>query len=73
MVGQKTLSITANKRNCMTMLHLDNKFMGVGSIRTFATVIGNNTKNEHEKNLTILLLIMVSICYRHKQIKIIDI
>ena len=38
MVGQETLSITANKRNCLTMLYLDNCVMGIGSIRLFATV-----------------------------------
>ena len=50
MVGQETLSITANKRNCLTMLYLDNCVMGIGSIRLFATVSiqWKKTQQQHE-------------------------
>jgi len=43
------LPITANKRNCLTQLYLDNKVMEVGSIRLFATV-GN--KQQRQQRMT---------------------
>ncbi|MBP8994819.1 MAG: hypothetical protein KBG30_13565, partial [Bacteroidales bacterium] len=51
MVGQETLSITANKRNCQTMLYLDNCVMGIGSIRLFATVGGQLKRQYRQKDI----------------------
>lgn len=53
MVGQETLSITANKRNCLTMLYLDNCVMGIGSIRLFATVSGYITTDRAKQKVHI--------------------
>jgi len=48
--------LTANKRNCLTKLYLDNKVIGFGSIRLFAAVMHNRKttsvlkRNDRETN-----------------------
>lgn len=44
--------ITANKRNCLTMLCLDNYIMNFGSIRLFANRYGQLKKQNRDERKT---------------------